>query len=82
MTKSQPANMPTWEEVRHHVAQAQAIVSTQAGCTLDEALFLMTERGQDRQQSLADIASAVIERRIRFPALNPKPLDTTDHARA
>ena len=58
--------MPTWEEIRYQVAQAQRIVSTQAGCTRDEALFLIIERAQDRQQSLADITSAIIEGRIRF----------------
>lgn len=48
------------------VFQAQGMVSVQAGCTVDEALAQMTDRARESGVSLDAIASAIIERRIRF----------------
>jgi AmiR/NasT family two-component response regulator len=58
--------MPTWEEVGHHVAQAQGMVSVQAECSVDQALILMVERAQVQRQTLTEIAEEVLARRIRF----------------
>jgi hypothetical protein len=48
------------------VFQAQGMVSVQADCTVDEALDKMTDRAQESETSLEAIATAIIERRIRF----------------
>ena len=48
------------------VFQAQGMVSVQADCTVDEALAKMTDRAQESETSLEAIATAIIERRIRF----------------
>ena len=55
---------------RKCVAQASGMVSVQADCTCDRALVLMTERAQKCGSRVEEIATAVIERRIRF---EPQP---------
>jgi hypothetical protein len=42
------------------------MVSVQAHCTLDGALALMTARAEKCGSRVEEIASAVVERRIRF----------------
>jgi hypothetical protein len=42
------------------------MVSVQADCTPDRAIVLMTERAEKCGSGVEDIATAVIERRIRF----------------
>jgi hypothetical protein len=42
------------------------MVSVQAECTLDEALVMLKERAQVSGQTLAEVAAATVERRIRF----------------
>ena len=58
--------MSTWEELTYKVAQAQGIISVQASCTVADAPVMMTERAQVHHQTLADVADAVVARRIRF----------------
>ena len=48
------------------VFQAQGMVSVQADCTVDEALAKMHDRAQESEMSLEAVATAIIERRIRF----------------
>jgi hypothetical protein len=50
------------------VYQAQGMISVQADCTVDEALAKMTESAEDSGMGLDAIATAIIERRIRFAA--------------
>ena len=40
--------------------------SVQAECSVDAALVLLNERAQVSGQTLAELAAATIERRIRF----------------
>jgi len=42
------------------------MVSVQAQCTVEAALDLLKERAQVSGQTLAEVAAATIERRIRF----------------
>jgi AmiR/NasT family two-component response regulator len=48
------------------VHQAQGMISVQACCTVDEALAWMSERADESGMSLDAIATAIIERRVRF----------------
>jgi AmiR/NasT family two-component response regulator len=48
------------------VAFAAGIVAAQAGCTFDEALARMRDRGARSGTTLEEIAIAVCERRIKF----------------
>jgi AmiR/NasT family two-component response regulator len=48
------------------VYQAQGMISVQADCTVDEALAWMTERANESGMSVDAIATAIIERRVRF----------------
>ena len=48
------------------VAQAQGIITVQADCTLDDALRKMLDRAQINQQSMAQIADAVVAHQIWF----------------
>ena len=54
------------DELIYRVSQAQGMVSVQTECTLNEALVIMQERAVIHHQTLADIADAVLEHRIRF----------------
>ena len=58
--------MPTWEEVFYRVAGAQGMVSAQAECSLGDALVLMCERAQVEHRTLSQVATAVLDRAIRF----------------
>jgi AmiR/NasT family two-component response regulator len=58
--------MASWEDQLYRVAQAQGMVSVQAGCNLNDAITMMHERALVQHQSLNDIAKAVIDRSIRF----------------
>ena len=49
------------------------MVSVQADCTPDRALVLMTERAQKCGSKVEEIATAVVERRIRFDRQSPAP---------
>jgi len=42
------------------------MVSVQANCTFDEAIELMQQHANTNQRTLDEIASAVLDRRIRF----------------
>jgi AmiR/NasT family two-component response regulator len=55
---------------QHSVAvnQASGMVSVQAACTMDEALVLMMDRATVQGETLDEIASAVLDRTIRFGA--------------
>ena len=48
------------------VAQAQGMISVQVTCTLDEALLLLSVRARTNQQSVQQVASAVVAREVRF----------------
>jgi AmiR/NasT family two-component response regulator len=48
------------------VYQAQGMVSVQADCTVDEALDKMTRKAEASGLSLEAVATAIIERRVRF----------------
>ncbi|MGO9872943.1 MAG: hypothetical protein ACLPVY_04015 [Acidimicrobiia bacterium] len=48
------------------IYQASGMVSVQANCTTAEALGMMKERSLVSDQTLDEIAHAVLERRIRF----------------
>ncbi len=48
------------------VHQASGMVSVQANCSLDEALFLMRERAEETHQSLREIADSTLGHQIRF----------------
>ena len=58
--------MASWEEQLYRVAQAQGMVSVQAGCDLDAAIEMMHERARVHHQSLNEIAKGVLNRTIRF----------------
>jgi AmiR/NasT family two-component response regulator len=55
-------------DVIARLAQAQGIVSAQAGCSLDEALQIMRERAQVEHRTVTEIADAVLDRTISFGA--------------
>ena len=44
------------------------MVSTQANCSLPEALLIMEERSKETGRSLEEIANEVVEQEIRFDA--------------
>ena len=48
------------------IAQAQGMVSVQAGCSLGDALMLMNARAHTRHQKLEEIAAAIVLGDIRF----------------
>jgi AmiR/NasT family two-component response regulator len=58
--------MTTWEELLYRTAQAQGMVSTQAHCSLPDAIDLMKDRAQVQHRTLTEIAGAVLDRTIRF----------------
>ena len=58
--------MPTAGEMSDQVAQASGMVSVQAECTIADALVMMKERALVSQQTLRQIADAVVDRQIRF----------------
>ena len=58
--------MPASEEHNPQVSQASGMVSVQADCTVEEALALMKDRARVSGQTLAEVAAATVERRIRF----------------
>ena len=57
--------IPDWER-SDHVYQAQGMVAVQANCTVDEALATMAVEAKASHMSLEAIATAVVERRMRF----------------
>ena len=50
----------------NRVRQASGMVSVQATCSFEEAIVLMKDRAATEGQTLDEIASAVIDRLIRF----------------
>jgi hypothetical protein len=48
------------------VAQAQGMVSVQVPCTLDEALLLLNARARTGDQTVEQVATAVVAGDIRF----------------
>ena len=48
------------------VVQAQRMVSIQAGCSISEALMLMTARAHTLHRTLEEVAAGVVLRDIRF----------------
>ena len=48
------------------VAQASGMVSAQANCLLSHALVLMEIRAEETHKTLEQIATAVIDREMRF----------------
>jgi AmiR/NasT family two-component response regulator len=50
------------------VHQASGMLSVQAHCTVGEALTWLTERAEATGQTLEEIATEVLERRLRFSA--------------
>jgi len=50
------------------VHQASGMLSVQAHCTVGEALTWLTERAEATGQTLDEIATEVLERRLRFSA--------------
>jgi AmiR/NasT family two-component response regulator len=50
------------------VHQASGMLSVQAHCTVGEALTWLTERAEASGQTLDEIATDVLERRLRFSA--------------
>jgi hypothetical protein len=58
-----------WASLGTDIAHASGIVCAQADCSPDEALTLMETRAAATGRSLADIADAVVERRLRFGRL-------------
>jgi len=56
---------PEWE-LAARIAQAQGMVSVQADCTLPDALRLMNDRAIVQGRTLDEIATAVLDRTIRF----------------
>jgi ANTAR domain len=63
---SQRGYVPTSDEHSPQVSQASGMVSVQAQCSVDEALVMLKERAQVSGQTLAEVAAATVERRIRF----------------
>ena len=55
-------------DVIARLAQAQGIVSAQAGCSLDGALQAMRERAQVEHRTVTEIADAVLDRTTSFGA--------------
>ena len=55
-------------DVIARLAQAQGIVSAQAGRSLDEALQIMRERALVEHRTVTEIADAVLDRTISFGA--------------
>jgi len=58
-------DMIDWDR-SDRVYQAQGMVALQANCTVDEALTKMAEEAQASHMSVEAIATAVVERRMRF----------------
>ncbi len=52
----------------HHprVNQAAGMISVQAECSTDEALRILRARADATGESVDDLATATVERRIRF----------------
>ena len=48
------------------VHQASGMITVQVGCTIDDAIALMSDRASKSNQTLDAVATAVVERRIRF----------------
>jgi AmiR/NasT family two-component response regulator len=48
------------------VARASGMVSVQAGCTCDEAVALMVARAAAQDQTLMQVAEAVLDRTTSF----------------
>ena len=48
------------------VAQAMGMVSIQADTTLGDALEMIADQANDRHCTIEEIATAVVDRRIRF----------------
>ncbi len=46
--------------------QAQGVVSVQAGCSLDDAMWKILDRARIRHENIWQIAVAVMDHRIRF----------------
>jgi hypothetical protein len=61
-----PRAMTTFATPPPRIAQASGMVSVQAGCSVDEALLLLSQRADETHQSLNDIATRVIDRKLRF----------------
>ena len=66
LTLARGCVMPTWIHRSAKVVQAAGMISVQANCTLDEAVALMERRAHSTRQTRAQIADAVVARRIRF----------------
>lgn len=64
-----PLGMTSRNRQSHIVAQASGMVSVQAACTVDEAFVRLRERAVSMDRTLAEIATAVVERRMRFAPL-------------
>lgn len=58
--------MPTWVHRSAKVIQAAGMVSVQASCTVEEAIVLMEQRAHESHQTRAQVAEAVVARRVRF----------------
>ena len=58
--------MTSWDRHSKVVAQASGMVSVQAECTVDDTLIRIQERAVSMDCTLDEIATAVIERRLRF----------------
>ena len=50
----------------HRVTVASGMVSVQARCSCDDAIVLMSDYAEVMRQTLDDVATEVIEQRIRF----------------
>jgi hypothetical protein len=58
--------MSASEETDPRVSQASGMVSVQAECSVADALELMRARARATDETLLEIANAVVERRTRF----------------
>jgi hypothetical protein len=58
--------MATLDVCSFQVALAAGMVSAQANCRLEESVLRMQEHALRVQQTLDEIALAVVERRVRF----------------
>ena len=59
-SKLPPARLPA------RVHQASGMVAAQVGCTCDEAIALMRERGTAGSMTLDEIAYEIVQRRLQF----------------
>ena len=60
------STLPYEQDARALTHQASGMMAVQTRCTVADALIWMTARANETGQTLAENASAVIERRLRF----------------